>query len=761
MPTWRLTGAVTTLVVIVLTLGAGLGSAAARGLAAGTPFSQAPTAVDLANAGCCGPSPPPREGLPGVDTRPGVGPPVSASPDPTVLSTLVLANNSIVPSNFLPTNPKGEAPSAVAYDPAKGELFVTNANRSLVDVVSDVSNRVVHTISEPYDPYALAYDPNKGEIFSANFASNNVSVINDTSNAVVAAISVGTKPYSIAYDSVKHEIFVSNYGSNNVSVIDDSTNKVVANIGVGTTPNGIAFDSAKKEMFVVNHAGYPSSTVSVISDSSNSVVATVSVGADPVGDAYDPHLGEIFVTNGPGMPSDNVSVINDKTNAVVATITVGDTPLAAVYDAASQEMLISNNCGVYGPPPSPCLGSVSVVSAAANSVVSTLSTGSGPWGLAYDSASGLTYVCNVAQGTLSILTTGPVNPQSVQTYPTASAVDGVAANKTMALLPVEFPNDTSELVLFDGATNVSRVIQAEVPGGQNDSLVGLTSAAGEFFLEWQNLSSGNVFWQKVSLAGKISYPSIPLNKGLVWSILDGNATSLFASVGRILVEINATTLKIAANFTKDVPKNLTFDSALPVGSRLYLAGSWSVSGHGPSAYFGYLNLTTGKLHTISPVVKTHPSGLVGTDTSIATMGADVYVGGALTLATSSTAFHSVGGYFERYNVTTSTLVNLSSLLPVENWGVFAIAPWGTTIGLSLSDESLNATIPVLSFPGGIYSLAVSQNRLVNESSDFPLGFTCFVLGETSVSDGWYYSGGYNQPGGNLLTGVAQVVAVKP
>ena len=126
------------------------------------------------------------------------------------------------------------------------------------------------------NPNGVAYDSAKGEIFVVSQSSNTVSVISDATNTVVGSpISVGTAPISAAYDSAKGEIFVTNNGGDSVSVIDDTTNTVVATISVGSSPLGVAYDSGKGEIFVAN---FGSNSVSVISDS-----APLSVPEFPLG----------------------------------------------------------------------------------------------------------------------------------------------------------------------------------------------------------------------------------------------------------------------------------------------------------------------------------------------------------------------------------------------------------------------------------------------------------------------------------------------
>jgi YVTN family beta-propeller protein len=69
---------------------------------------------------------------------------------------------------------------------------------------------ITSTIMVGNEPEGLAYDSAKGEIFVANAFSSSISVISDNNNSMVATISLPSSPSSIVYDSGKSEIFASN-----------------------------------------------------------------------------------------------------------------------------------------------------------------------------------------------------------------------------------------------------------------------------------------------------------------------------------------------------------------------------------------------------------------------------------------------------------------------------------------------------------------------------------------------------------------------
>jgi YVTN family beta-propeller protein len=239
----------------------------------------------------------------------------------------------------------GVSPESVVYDSAKGEIFVANlglptivgsyqATAGTVSVISDATNSVTASIPVGSDPDGIAYDSAKGEIFvlnagkipgdvnASNFDNGTVSVISDASNSVVATLPVGPFPQGIAYVPDKGEFYVGFGGktatssspanSGGVSVISDSTDALVATINLADSGE-VAYDSAKGELFVVTP---DTNSTSVISDATNTVVATVPAGPAPYEIAYDPAKGELFVTN----PSaDIITILSDSTPATTSS----------------------------------------------------------------------------------------------------------------------------------------------------------------------------------------------------------------------------------------------------------------------------------------------------------------------------------------------------------------------------------------------------------------------------------------------------------
>jgi YVTN family beta-propeller protein len=344
----------------------------------------------------------------------------------------------------------GGSAYAIAYDPAKSELFVANYLNDTVTVISDSSNAVVATLKVGAGPDALAYDSGKGEVFVTNSLNGTVTVLSDANNAVVATVPVGLVPQGLAYDPAKGEVFVS-FGGNTassipsgISVISDATNSVVATIAVNQTAQvedqilttnleGVAYDSGKGEVFVAN---YGLDSVLVISDSNNSVVATVPVGSYPFGLAYDSGKGEVFVANS---NSNFTTIISDATNKVISNVTVGEDPGGVAYDPSSGQVYVTNAEGtsyVDGTYNGTSDGTVSIISDATNSVVGNVTVGIGPGGIAYDSGKNEVVVLNVGSDTLSVISEGSAATSTTTTSKTSNSLAILPSYLTIVALNI-------------------------------------------------------------------------------------------------------------------------------------------------------------------------------------------------------------------------------------------------------------------------------------------------------------------------------------
>lgn len=124
------------------------------------------------------------------------------------------ATNAVVATISMPTN----LPLQLAYDGATSEVYVTcygnGASPGSSVVISTASNTVTYTIPVGVEPYSSVYDPASGEVFVTNVLSSTVSVISDITHTVVTSIARVTAYYG-AYDPHDESIYMAD-GSGNV-----------------------------------------------------------------------------------------------------------------------------------------------------------------------------------------------------------------------------------------------------------------------------------------------------------------------------------------------------------------------------------------------------------------------------------------------------------------------------------------------------------------------------------------------------------------
>lgn len=350
---------------------------------------------------------------PGRSERPGaapatheISPPAPPPPwkPPSVGSTLVLSNETLLPGRFNATN--GDGAWGVSYDTAKHVLYAAEYGYpwGAVAVVSVGSGgagavqTVINTSGPSGGPTATAYAAPFGEVLAVNGAISAIgtlSAINDTTNTVTSTTALGNAPDSIVYDTRRGEVFVANEFSDNVSVVNLSHPRtVVASITVGQAPFGIAYDPSKNEVFVCNAN---QATVSVISDLNNSLAATINTGIACGAAVYDPGTGEIWFGSATGY----LFAVNDSTNAVVAYVSVSGLDVTSIaYVPASNAiyagMRYLTNYSSY----------VVAVSDRTNLLIGTIPVGGGaPFGAAYVASLHQLYVDEYYSQNITVIST--------------------------------------------------------------------------------------------------------------------------------------------------------------------------------------------------------------------------------------------------------------------------------------------------------------------------------------------------------------------
>jgi YVTN family beta-propeller protein len=501
---------------------------------------------------------------------------------PVVNDTLVLANDSNVPGNFLAEN--GQEPGATTYDSAKSEIFVAEDSTEAVAVYNDTTNQKVAWIPLDGNPNALAYDSGKGEIFVVVYGLvPGVTVINDTNNSVVASIPVAGTPDELAYDSAQSEIYVTSIESDDVSVINDTNNTVVTTIAIGGSSEGIAYDSGEDEIWVAGGSG--AGAVQVIAARLNTVIHTVSLlayggpGALAYVSAYDEiavSIGYVTGLNGLGV----VVLIEDSNFTQMAADVVGAGPASLLYDPDAIALVVLNIVS----------DNLTVISAISDKVGRSVPLGPQSEHLIDDSGKAELFVCVDGADGISIL---------------SDSTFRAIANLTSGASPWAVVYDSGRGEFFvsddnqDNVTVISaatRTIVATIPvGGTPLSLV-YDSGKGEVLVVVWVYPVDNI--SVISDATDTVVRTIPVDQVVGDFAYDSVAGEIFASdpnLNEVTVISDATDAVVGTLPVGDVPLAIAFDSGT---SQLFVANSY---GHNVTAFSTLNDTVTGNISVPGPI----------------------------------------------------------------------------------------------------------------------------------------------------------------
>lgn len=288
----------------------------------------------------------------------------------------------------IPLPPQASARDLI-YNPNSNKIYTANVpdvgmpSQKSVTIIDGNSNSIITTVQVPEGPRDFCHNTQNNKIYVANYFADSITVIDGQSNQIIAVLPAGDGPRALCYNSTNNSIYCANEFSGNVTVIDGTSNSVVATIQVGSTPRVICYNNISNKIYVPN-AG--SQNLSVISGSTNTVVATLPMGNVPRGIVFNPQNNRVYVSN---YGSDNVRVVDGVTDAVVATIPVGDGPTAMFHNPSGNKIYCSN-VGAPGPN-TPAACTISVIDAGTNSVIKTITAGDEPTAFAYSNSNKKVY----------------------------------------------------------------------------------------------------------------------------------------------------------------------------------------------------------------------------------------------------------------------------------------------------------------------------------------------------------------------------------
>ncbi|HEX9005789.1 MAG TPA: YncE family protein [Bacteroidota bacterium] len=212
-------------------------------------------------------------------------------------------------------------------------------------------------------------------VLVANSTGNSVSTIDLGADKVTAnALTVGSAPNQVLVAAGM--VFVVSSLSNNVMVFDTASLTALGtiNVGDGTNPMNIAVLGAKGYV-----ACWKSNEVRVVNLATRTVTKSIPAGVGTTGIVAA--NGKLFATNsgydGNGYLPGVVTVISAASDAVVDTVSVGMNPVAAAVGPDGNVHVVCT--GNYADVP----GVVSVIDASTDKVLRTIPIGGAPGAIAF------------------------------------------------------------------------------------------------------------------------------------------------------------------------------------------------------------------------------------------------------------------------------------------------------------------------------------------------------------------------------------------
>ena len=249
------------------------------------------------------------------------------------------------------------------------------------------ADAVVSTITVGEAPQAVAINPAGTFAYVVNRNSDTVSKIDLTNFTVTTTIAVGSNPYDVEINPAGTFAYVTHSQVNTVSKIDLGTNGV-STINLGQLSRGIAINPAGTFAYVAV-PNSPSGVIKKINLATNGVTS-FTVGAQPIDVAINPAGTFAYVTD---QETNTVSKIDLATDTVTGTITVS---------TSMPQGIAINPAGTFAYVAVPGQSAIAKINLTNFTVTTTIAVGSNPYDVEINPAGTFAYAVNLDTFVLKI-----------------------------------------------------------------------------------------------------------------------------------------------------------------------------------------------------------------------------------------------------------------------------------------------------------------------------------------------------------------------
>ena len=282
--------------------------------------------------------------------------------------------------------PVGRRPGAIASDPARRRVYVSNEeDKTLSLIVDDTVTRTMG-IGDPVRALLLMND----RLFAGLDNKGTVLVLDPVSLQTIASITIpkALGILSLAGDPAHRRLYANLY--QRIAILDPIDWKFVSAFDAKENYLTLLANPTNETVLTNWYEGTTSQSSLIAFDASGTERGRVPIGRDPRQAVMSADGSRVYVANA---YSHNVSVIDPRGMASVATIPVASQPNGLLLDENAHRLYVTNYA-------SDCLN---VIDTRANDVVATLPLAMLPTALAADESTGRVYVANASTGTVFVL----------------------------------------------------------------------------------------------------------------------------------------------------------------------------------------------------------------------------------------------------------------------------------------------------------------------------------------------------------------------
>lgn len=265
--------------------------------------------------------------------------PASAQPNPPATTT------DSLPLRVLADVPLTGGTTRFDYqslDSNSGRLYIAHLGSDLLTVFDIKKQTVVGDVKDLKRVHGVLAVPELHRVYASATGTNELAVIDDQSLSVIARVPAGDYPDGIAYASKANKIYVSDLHGKTDTVIDAKTNQRLKTIALGGGAGNSQYDSAGDRIFVTVDGR---EELAEIDPNSDQVVAhyplTGCKGSH--GLLIDSERRLAFAAC-----EDNAKLVVFDLDAkkATATLSVGSDPDVLAFDSALRRLYVSAESGI-------------------------------------------------------------------------------------------------------------------------------------------------------------------------------------------------------------------------------------------------------------------------------------------------------------------------------------------------------------------------------------------------------------------------------